>query len=527
MAGTDPSLPPPASFVVEGADPLMGLNLSGFVVTRLLASGGMGLVYLAEHETIGRLAAVKVLKPEVAADVDWTRRFLTEARALASLKHRNVIEVLNYGKTPDGRQYLMMEFLEGESLDDYIQRVGSLAPAVALAIAEQVLNGLAEAHKKGVVHRDLKPSNVFLLREHNGELLVKVIDFGLARHEPIALTEAAVALLPRTKDGASLLAGTPEYIAPEQAQGLKVDGSADLYSLGVMLFEMLSGSLPFESASVPALLQKHLSERPPRLSLVVANLPDGVEAFVEALLAKDPVARPASADAARVTVQRLLRRLSSEATAVRPAPEGKFLPTLRLGRARGQPGPTTDQSMDRAFPQRRRGLFVAAAAALVLLASWLLWPRGDRRAAPPPAAAAVEAAPVAPQPPPAAPPPAAVAEAPPAAQPEAEPDDLAPLAGLKTASAVLKATPADRPRPRRDRVVVEGPHCTPDDEWRARVKAELSQLGSYAARNGLSETFERHEKAANRYVTATSAGDCSQVAAALSAMRLEMKLPDE
>jgi serine/threonine-protein kinase len=285
-----------------------------------------------------------------------------------------------------------------------------------------------------------------------------------------------------------------------------------------MLFEMLSGSLPFESASVPALLQKHLSERPPRLSGVVANLPDGVEPFVEALLAKDPAARPASADAARVTVQRLLRRLSTEATAVRAAPEGKVLPTLRLGRARARPGPSTDNSMGRAFPQRRQGLVAAAAVVLVLLVSWLLWPRGDGRVAPPPAIAARPVAPLAPQPAPSEPSPGAVAAVPPAEH--LEPDDLAPLSGPK-------AAPAARPRPRRQQVVIQGPRCTPDDEWRARVKAELSQLGSYAAKKGLSATFERHEKVANRYVTASSPGDCAQVAAALSAMRVEMKLPDE
>jgi eukaryotic-like serine/threonine-protein kinase len=304
------------SIVVTDFDPLIGANLNGFIVKKVIAAGGMGLVYAAEHESVGRQVAVKVLKPEIANDTEWTKRFLVEARAIASLKHRNLIELVNFGKTADGRQYLMMEFLEGEALDAYMHRMGALIPSVALGFADQILNGLAEAHKKGVVHRDLKPSNIFLIREHNGEYLVKILDFGLARQEPVALMDIASAL-PKRDDGSSLLAGTPEYIAPEQAQGKTVDDKADLYSFGIVLYEMLAGQLPFQSNSVTALLQKHFYERPPPLSDVIGGLPEGVEAFVDSLLEKAPNERPTSADSARMTVQRLMKRLSTEATNVR------------------------------------------------------------------------------------------------------------------------------------------------------------------------------------------------------------------
>jgi serine/threonine protein kinase len=333
MPGTDPALQNHMpSVVVDNSDPLIGANLNGYIVGKVIAAGGMGIVYSAEHETIGRRVAVKVLKPEVAADVEWTKRFLVEARAIAALKHRNLIEVVNFGKTPDARQYLMMEFLEGEPLDAYMRRMGALPPAVALSYADQILNGLAEAHKKGVVHRDLKPSNVFLIREHNGDQLIKILDFGLARQEPIALVDIATSL-PKRNDGSSLLAGTPEYIAPEQAEGKKVDDKADLYSLGIMLYEMLAGQLPFQSESVTMLLQKHLSERPPALSSVIGGLPEGVEEFVDSLLEKDPTKRPTSADSARMTVQRLIKRLSTDSTNVRhviPVPQA--LPTVRIDR---------------------------------------------------------------------------------------------------------------------------------------------------------------------------------------------------
>ncbi|MEW6430493.1 MAG: protein kinase [Myxococcota bacterium] len=521
MSGTDPMLGVKAqeqpSVVVEDSDPLIGLNLGGFVVKKLLASGGMGLVYEALHEQIGRRAAVKVLKPEVAADQDWTRRFLTEAQALASLKNKNLIEVLNFGKTPDGREFLMMEFLEGEALDHYIARMGALAPAVALGIAEQILNALSEAHKKGVVHRDLKPSNVFLLREHSGELLVKVIDFGLARQEPVKLLDAALSL-PKAPDGASLLAGTPEYIAPEQAQGLKVDHAADLYSLGIMLYEMLSGSLPFEADSVTALLQKHLSERPPRLSAQVNNLPEGIEELVEQLLEKEPSKRPSSADAARVLVQRLLKRLSMDSTAVRVDP--KHLPTIKIERAvapattsraptesvsPAPQSPTTDLSL--AKPRGRRGGLYAGLVALVLLAvggGYALTQSPEVVEAPPVV--------VTPPPEPVAEKPAPLPE-PVAVRPQPEPD-IAPLPEVPASPQVTRP-PAKAVPPVTSKVVVtkapEPVACRDLGAWRVSMKNELQRLETYASKNdALFDAFEKARKGFN-YLDVTDSPGCAKV----------------
>lgn len=522
MPGTDPTLSGGGSndvpsVQVEGADPLIGLDLGGYTVVRLLAAGGMGLVYEALHQQIGRRAAVKVLKPEVAADAEWTRRFLSEARALGSLKHRNLIEVLNFGKTPDGREYLMMEFLDGEPLDAYITRMGALSPAVALGIADQILNGLAEAHKKGVVHRDLKPSNVYLQREHNGELLVKVLDFGLARQEPVALLDGAITL-PKRNDGASLLAGTPEYIAPEQAQGRSVDGAADLYSLGVMLFEMLTGALPFEAESVTDLLRKHLAERPPRLSTVMNNPPEGVEEFIESMLAKEPGQRPSSADAARVSVQRLLKRMSQDSTAVRSlasleaegAVDTKRAPTMRIDR----PQHTTDTALAAAglvtAKKRRLWPWIAAAVALLLLLLLLLpsplWGESPTPTPtpPPPEVAVKPVEDVKPE---------AVVEA---VKPPSDdeivplPTDLKPNVPPKPATNP-KATPKLTLRPSApSAVAIERADCQVSDEWRSTMSANLQELGRMASADAAkNDLYERDGRRVSQLVTqAQTVDDC-------------------
>jgi serine/threonine-protein kinase len=515
MSVTDQVLgSPPPSVQVEETDPLIGLDLGGFKVVKLLAAGGMGLVYEALHPAIGRRAAVKVLKPEVAADAEWTKRFLAEARALGSIKHRNLIEVLNFGKTPDGREFLMMEFLDGEPLDAYIHRLGQLSPAVALGIADQILNGLAEAHKKGVVHRDLKPANVYLLREHNGELLVKVLDFGLARQEPIALIDGAVNL-PKRDDGASLLAGTPEYIAPEQAQGKKVEGSADLYSLGIMLFEMLSGQLPFDADSVTALLQKHLSERPPKLSSVMNNVPEGLEEFVESLLMKEPERRPSSADAARVTVQRLLKRLAQDSTAVRMNPalpeveDSKRATTMKIVRPAEAQEAGTDKALLAAFPEKKNRGWVLALVVLVLLliGALALTMNGDKPKPPPPVVVVVT-------------PPEPVKVEPSVVTPEPvkEAPELDPVVALPKIDKTAKPV-----KPVGTKMIVEQSGCDPTPEWRKGITLSLGQMGGdhrVLEDRKLYEIFDKEQGRVSELATsARTVSDCSVAQAAFDKLK--------
>ena len=492
MPGTDPNLAA-AARNLEPPDPLIGIELGGFRVTRLIAAGGMGLVYEAFHEAIGRRAAVKVLKPEIAANADWTRRFLVEARALGSMKHKNLIEILNFGKTPDGREFLMMEFLDGESLDQAIHQRAPFTPAVALGIVDQMLNGLAEAHKKGVVHRDLKPSNVQLIREHNGETLVKVLDFGLARQEPVSLVDGSVTVPSGAATGASLLAGTPQYIAPEQAQGKKAEGTADLYSVGIILFEMLSGRLPFESESVTTLLMMHLADPPPDLSTLVDNLPDGVQALVESMLEKDPARRPASADEARVGVQRILKQLSRDATSVRGRISSEMLApaTLKFDKPIVAPA--------KSMPMRLMIALLCALAAVTAGVVFVFW------SAPPPVTeAAIVLAPVVN--------PIAKVDLTPAEVPSPQ-KPVEPPAPAETelqplAPRVKVAKPPVRPAP-------PPPTCVPSEKWKERLTKDVTDFGDRISNNvPLYEIWDREARPLTTLIMNASTVEECQIAQA-------------
>jgi eukaryotic-like serine/threonine-protein kinase len=288
-------------------DPLIGLTLSGYVVTRPLCSGGMGVVYEARSPASGRHAAVKVIRPEYREDDALAGRFHGEISSISAIRHPNVVEILSVGVLPDGGEYMVMEFIEGETLGELILRSAPLGTRLALQVCEEVLRGLAAIHLLGLVHRDLKPGNVLLCGGTlpSQPLTVKLCDFGLARlcearprqgSERISIPGEAV----------STVAGTPEYISPEQASGQPVDGQADLYSLGVMLFEMLTGRLPFRAATGVGLMKMHCHSRPPRVRSVVESVPWEIDAFVDLLLEKEPHLRPCGAEST-VEIVRCLR----------------------------------------------------------------------------------------------------------------------------------------------------------------------------------------------------------------------------
>ena len=294
-------------------DTLIGQKVGEYVIEAPIAAGGMGIVYRAVHPLIGRRVAIKVVRPEMMEDKDQADRFLKEAQALSAIKHRGIIEIIGFGNLGDGRQYMVMEFLEGEPLESVMEREGAMSPARALPLIDEILSALGAAHKAGVVHRDLKPSNVFISLATSGERNVKVLDFGLAKHAPVAL-DSVVGPVGIVGAKSSLMAGTPEYIAPEQARGLVASPQTDLYCLGVMLFEMLAGELPFTADNVVDLMKKHVYQPAPRLSATVNGLPESLDALVAVLLEKDPEARPATADIARQTVTRILRELREQST---------------------------------------------------------------------------------------------------------------------------------------------------------------------------------------------------------------------
>ena len=286
------------------ADTLIGLRVSGYRIERLLAEGGMGRVYLARHEVIDRRFAIKVLRPEAAGDAVLARNFLAEAQTLSALKHPNIIDIVGFGALPDGRQYMVTEFLQGVTLEEEMA-LGRLSLDRLLHLADQTLTALSAAHSVEVIHRDLKPSNVFIARGSGGVETVKLLDFGLARQQPGTFHALGAAIAKRT-----VVAGTPEYIAPEQAMGGAPDKASDLYSFGVMLFEMATGRLPFllresETDRAAALLKAHTTQAPPTPEQIGVSVPEGLTVLLEELLSKSPASRPPSAQAVRHRLQAL------------------------------------------------------------------------------------------------------------------------------------------------------------------------------------------------------------------------------
>src|SRR5436309_1701560 len=239
----------------------------------------MSSVYRAHDSLLERYVALKVLHQHYNEDEDFVERFKREARSVAQLQHPNIVTVIDRGEE-DGRQYIVFEFIDGENLKELVVRKGRLAVRDALEIALEVAQGLAFAHEHGLVHRDVKPQNVLL----NGDGRAKVTDFGIARSLDV---EHGV-----TQTGTVL--GTSNYIAPEQASGQQVDAHTDVYSLGIVLYEMLTGDLPFPGENFVAIAMKHVNERPPDLLEQRPDLPMRLVAAVERALEKDPSDRFAS-----------------------------------------------------------------------------------------------------------------------------------------------------------------------------------------------------------------------------------------
>ncbi|RKG56057.1 serine/threonine protein kinase, partial [Corallococcus sp. CA054B] len=295
-------------------DPLIGLKLGEYELRARIGVGGMGLVYEGIQPLIGKRVAVKVLRPELAHSSEQVARLLAEARAVNAIRHRGIIDIFGFGQLPDGRQYIVMEYLEGQPLDAILAEKGRLPVPEALSLLDEVLAALGAAHGAGVVHRDLKPSNIFLVRQPDGSRYVKLLDFGLAKRG-----EGPTGRTAQTRT--DMVVGTPEYMAPEQARGQSVGPMTDLYAMGVVTFEIVTGRLPFIGSSPVDLLMKHVEARPPRPSEFVPDLPPAVDAFILQMLTKDPETRPNSADALRQHLSKLRRTLRATRTnPTAPAP---------------------------------------------------------------------------------------------------------------------------------------------------------------------------------------------------------------
>ena len=315
-----------------------GALLAGkYKVLDLLGQGGMGAVYLAENVDIGRQVAIKVLKPELAADPSSLARFKQEARAAAAIGHPGIVEILDLGVLPDGGAFIVMERLVGQTLRELLAAQGSLTPGEAASVIGSVLGTLAAAHDAGVIHRDLKPDNIFLASQPVPG--TKILDFGISKFRgqgDVALTRTGMVM------------GTPLYMSPEQARGAKdVGQTADIYSIGAILYEALSGQPPFPGESYNEVLAKVLMDTAVPLGQLRADVPEPLTALIERMLGKDPASRPQTARDAAVLLRAsvpegLAAPRGTSATHVRmvpPTPSPGSVPAFRTGPKPAAPAP--------------------------------------------------------------------------------------------------------------------------------------------------------------------------------------------
>ncbi|MCI0348137.1 MAG: serine/threonine protein kinase, partial [Acidobacteriales bacterium] len=264
-----------------------------------IGRGGMGTVYRAIHLGLERPVAVKIIKPEFAADRAVADRFLREARTMARLRHPHAAMIFDAGNLPDGRHFIVMECVEGITLSDSLAREGRFSAERAVGIAIQICDVLADAHQLGIIHRDLKPSNIML-----NERGACVLDFGVAK---VLVTSTEVTATHATT-GSGQIIGTPRYMSPEQCLGQRVGARSDLYSLGVVLYEMLAGRPPFIDPLPSAVLVKQATAPPPPLPQMRQDVPGRLAMVVHALLAKRPEDRPRTALDARALLEKSLRQ---------------------------------------------------------------------------------------------------------------------------------------------------------------------------------------------------------------------------
>ncbi len=325
---------------------MLGRTVGNYVVERKIGEGGMGAVYLARHPRIGKEVAVKVLLPAMSRDPELVQRFFHEAKAAAEIKDAHIVDVIDFGELDDGASYIVMEWLQGQSLSALLAAETRLPLLRARKIARGIGRALSAAHARGIVHRDLKPDNIFLVRHDDDHDFVKVLDFGIAK-----LMDATDV---KTRAGAIL--GTPYYMSPEQCQGKSVDPRADVYSLGVILYQMVTGRLPFEGQSLGELLMAHMSRPPPPPRTFEPSLPPGAEEALLQALAKDREQRFSRVEA-------LVTAFCGDTVAEAPTPAivTASPPPANLGR--------TSELFLRVGVRGKRGMVIGAGIAFVIVAT--------------------------------------------------------------------------------------------------------------------------------------------------------------
>jgi eukaryotic-like serine/threonine-protein kinase len=421
-------------------------TIGQYRVTGLIGRGGMGAVYAAEHALLGRPAAIKVLLPDLSQKQDVVMRFFNEARAATAIRHPGIIEIYDFGWTPEGAAFIVMEHLEGETLGRRASRVPFRWPGV-LAIARQIAGALAAAHAKGIVHRDLKPDNVFLVPDPEvpGGERIKLLDFGIAKLAVDSSPSSNV-----TKTGAVM--GTPTYMAPEQCRGVTVDHRADLYALGCVIYELCCGRPPFVGEGSGDVLAAHIHLPVPPMAANDREIPPAVEQLVQHLLAKAPADRVQSAE----ELIRAIDAVTTEGATVATGPR-RVVPIARAPSMTTLSGSATTSML---LPRSRRRWPIAAfsvgvAAITVVIVALVM--RGDDApavASHPAEPAVPSATPAAPAQPPAgspqpagapAPPPAAPVPVPGASRDEPSPPAPPPASEDRTASPAPAEPPAPEP----------------------------------------------------------------------------------
>jgi eukaryotic-like serine/threonine-protein kinase len=280
---------------MRAPDPFINREIENgkYRILQKIGSGGMGAVYKAFQPNVNRWVAIKILHSKLVSRRDLVSRFSREAKALAHLSHPNTVKIYDDGVLPDGSLYIVMEFLEGKNLNQAVRTQGPMQPERALPILAQVCGALQEAHQQGIIHRDLKPENIFLCSNQGGlQDFAKVLDFGLAKVTEREMRPGSIIL---TQEG--MVFGTPEFMSPEQAQGKPLDARSDIYSLAVILYEVLTGKLPFDAKSPMEYIQLHVMKQPINLNERVPGrqFPQGLADVLARAMAKNPAERYQSA----------------------------------------------------------------------------------------------------------------------------------------------------------------------------------------------------------------------------------------
>ncbi|MBX9685643.1 MAG: serine/threonine protein kinase, partial [Candidatus Obscuribacterales bacterium] len=327
--------------IARKADRLLGKKIGDkYEIEDVLSRGGMGVIYRARHLLLDRPVAIKCIAEVLTYDPSMWKRFEQEAKSASLLNHPNIITIHDFGVTADGDLYLVMEYLEGASLNDFIELNGQLSERTCAKIFTQVCDALQSAHGMGILHRDLKPTNIFISSTSRGPH-VKVLDFGLAK----AMVPRANAREKITRTGECM--GTPDYMSPEQSRGIKVDQRSDIYSCGVCMFEALTGTLPFTSEDMMQILSRQISEKPPSFKEIAPQkkISKEMEGIVMKCLEKDPQKRFESMAELHAALAALLQKLQADAAKAKtaskpPAEESRVekTPNIKTQEKKKEPG---------------------------------------------------------------------------------------------------------------------------------------------------------------------------------------------